>query len=87
LLCISRDARLTWREWEGDIVLYSDASGNTHRLEGIAAAAFEALIAGPIEREQLADHIATELEVTRDALFDSALAEALAKLLKLGLLE
>jgi PqqD family protein of HPr-rel-A system len=63
---IAAPAQLSWRSWEGEIVLYNDRSGNTHHLEAVAAEAFEALLAAPADQTELAGRVAASLEIPVD---------------------
>ena len=44
---------LHWRAWDGECVLYHTLSGDTHRLNHLAARALELLAATPMSAEQL----------------------------------
>jgi PqqD family protein of HPr-rel-A system len=45
---------LAWREFEGELVAYDEASGNTFLVSGMAARIFAAVRDGPIARSSLA---------------------------------
>jgi PqqD family protein of HPr-rel-A system len=77
---------LFWRAWDGEIVVLNQASGDTHRLDLFASAAFEALLAAPADATTLARRLAEELDVPADARLDAAVATALAKFAELSLL-
>lgn len=77
---------LVWRAWDGEIVVLNEASGDTHRLDLFASAAFEALLEAPADARSLARRLAEELNVAEDARIDAAVAAALAKFAELSLL-
>lgn len=77
---------LVWRAWDGEIVVLNEASGDTHRLDVFASAAFEALLQAPMDASTLASRVAEELGVANDARIDAALDAALAKFAELSLL-
>jgi PqqD family protein of HPr-rel-A system len=45
---------LAWREFEGEIVAYDEASGNSFLVSGMAARIFAALCDGPVAESALA---------------------------------
>jgi hypothetical protein len=45
---------LAWREFDGEIVAYDEASGNSFMVAGMAAGIFAALRDGPVARFELA---------------------------------
>jgi len=65
---VVREPPLLWRAWEGEIVLYNDASGDTHHLDPLAAEIFEILLERPAGVEELAELAAQALgvEITTD---------------------
>jgi hypothetical protein len=70
---------LVWRAWDGEIVVLNEASGDTHRLDLFASAAFEALLEAPADALGLTRRVAEELGVAVDARVDGAGAAAIAK--------
>jgi PqqD family protein of HPr-rel-A system len=78
---------LLWCAWEGEIVVYNDASGDTHRLDPLAAEAFEALLEGPADLPALAERVARSLGVEGALEMGSALAVVLGRFHRLGLTE
>jgi PqqD family protein of HPr-rel-A system len=77
---------LVWRAWDGEIVVLNEASGDTHRLDLFASAAFEALLEAPADAPALARRLAAELGVDDDGQLGAALEGALAKFAELELL-
>jgi PqqD family protein of HPr-rel-A system len=51
---ISLNQGLAWRDFDDEIVVYHEASGNSFLLSGMAAAIFAALRVAPLERRALA---------------------------------
>jgi PqqD family protein of HPr-rel-A system len=86
LLRLAEDLRLAWRSWDGEIVLLNEASGDTHRLDVFASAAFEALLQGPTEHATLLGQLGEDLGVTDKARLEASLAAALSQFAQLGLL-
>lgn len=55
---------LHWRQWEGDWVVFDEASGGTHRLDRLSAFVLSALEAGPVAPSHLVDEL---VEATNDS--------------------
>ena len=81
---IADHAALTWREWDGEFVIYDDRSGQVHRLEGLAAEIFETLLAAPADRAGLAIQVTTALEVEQTPEISDAIDTVLRELLISG---
>jgi PqqD family protein of HPr-rel-A system len=60
---ITDPSALTWREWDGEIILYDSHSGDVHRLEGLSAELFETLISAPADLPSLSARVASALDV------------------------
>ena len=84
---ISDNTSLSWRAWDGDIVLYDSASGDVHRLEALAAESFEILLATPATLDDLADSVAASLEIERTRELVDAIEGIVRQLHMSGLLE
>jgi PqqD family protein of HPr-rel-A system len=69
------------REWDGEVVLYNDLSGDTHLLNGDATALLLALQDGPLPAPELAALLGAadpgDLEPLLDDLAELALIEFL----------
>ena len=78
---------LFWRSWNGEIVVLNEASGDTHRLDLIAAATFEALLESPADLPGLARRVAADLGASDEARIAVALETVLATFLQLSLVE
>lgn len=82
-----RQPELLWRAWEGEIVVYNDASGDTHHLDPLAAEAFEALLEAPTNMAGLTSRIAESLGVEKTAELDDALMRIVGRFHSFGLIE
>jgi PqqD family protein of HPr-rel-A system len=82
---LARPEALLVRGWDGDLAVYDDFSGDTHLLEGGAAALFEVLSESPAKHEDL---IRCFLEETGESLevVETLVADALNRLHTLGLI-
>lgn len=77
---------LVWRSWDGEIVVLNEASGDTHRLDLVASAAFEVLLEAPVDRQTLTRRVAEDLGAVDEQRIASAIGTVLAKFSELGLL-
>jgi PqqD family protein of HPr-rel-A system len=55
-----------WHEWDGEVVVYDDCSGDTLKLDVIAAESFRLLTQGPARLEDLVHHLSAILELEPD---------------------
>lgn len=78
---------LAWREWEGELVVYHDGSGETHRLDGLAAEIFEALLEHPSRSGELVLHIGERLGIDDTAELRRSVMSALERFQALSLAE
>jgi PqqD family protein of HPr-rel-A system len=62
---------LRFRQFDDEIVLYNDLSGDTHLLGGSAMHLLSVLQHGPAARQALHDSLAVALECGRDPDFDA----------------
>ena len=77
---------LVFREWDGEVVLYNDLSGNTHLLDGAAIDVLEALRQRPADAATLAAGLAGHFEAGPDEL-SLMIEDMLAGLAALDLVE
>jgi PqqD family protein of HPr-rel-A system len=84
---IAGPQQISWRSWDGEIVLYNDRSGNTHHLEAVAAEAFEALLSAPADRTELARRVATSLEIPVNSELLDVIGSIVQRLRKFDLIE
>lgn len=84
---IINDPPCLWRAWDDEIVVYCEASGDTHRLNPLAAEVFETLIAAPASLAQLEDRVAASLGIENDPELKRKLDATVRRLLGFGLLE
>src|SRR5262245_14509476 len=84
---VSQPEGLLWRHWDGEFLVYHPASGNTHLLQPLAAAAVRGLEAGPADAAELARRVAGRLGSAPGPDLVPTLATLLAELDELGLIE
>ncbi|MGJ7915235.1 HPr-rel-A system PqqD family peptide chaperone [Massilia sp. LXY-6] len=77
---------LAFREWDGEVVLYNDLSGNTHLLDGGAIDVLQALRMGPADAATLAAGLAEGFDTDADEL-SVMIEDMLAGLATLDLVE
>lgn len=67
---------LAWREFDGEIVVYDEASGNSFLVSGMAARIFAAIRQGAIGRAELARQFCAGAAAQGDAasVFEASLA-------------
>ncbi len=80
-------AGLRWRSWDGDHVLYHGASGDTHHVSAVAAAALRYLETQPAGIEQLSRHLERQLGLEAGPEFVGQLEQMLGRFDELGLVE
>lgn len=84
---ISTDQDLTWRQWDGDYVVYNPVSGDTHILDIVTGEILRGLATGPASEEEIARRMAAFLEVEKDDALNEAALTMVEKLDELGLIE
>jgi PqqD family protein of HPr-rel-A system len=75
------------RLWDDQCVLFNTASGQTHQLNPLAEAALRAMMARPMSAAEVAQALATELEIEADAAWVSQFDGLIGEFDRLGLLE
>ena len=80
-------ARLHWREWDGQHVVYDDASGDTHLLDDFGTRLVHRLGGAPQRLDELAAACADERGVTVDGALAYEVKAALDRLVVAGLLD
>jgi PqqD family protein of HPr-rel-A system len=86
--CAAPADALAWREWNGEIVVFNQATGSTHLLGALGGELFRRLLAADrgATIEALAAGLAAESGDTGDdADWTGTIAEALAEFARLGL--
>ena len=81
------DEPLRFRSWDGDYIVYSPFSGQTHRLNITAGYLIELLIDGPKNTEILYKELSKYLEGTNNDTFRRSIYSALETLYEEGLIE
>jgi PqqD family protein of HPr-rel-A system len=80
-------AELHWRPFDGEWVVFDTASGDTHKLDAIAAAILMCLESGQQDSDQLEQVIAAELSLPVGAELRQRIDELLEQFGALGLIE
>jgi PqqD family protein of HPr-rel-A system len=84
----TRGDRLTWRSWDEDeCVVFSDLSGDTHLVNRVTAEVLRHLERAELDLPELARRVATALGTEPGADFETHLAQLLAHLDAIGLVE
>ena len=78
---------LRHREWQGEVVLYNDLSGDTHLLDESALHLLQLLRNGPASAHALADAMRAAFEADDGEVDDASVAQLLADLQALALIE
>jgi hypothetical protein len=82
---IARDVQ--WRVWDGEVVAYSDTTGDTHHFADIAAFVFRILADNAASEPDIRDLAAREIELPAAIDRDTALRRTLALFERLALIE
>ena len=80
-------ARLHWRSWDDEFVLYSSGSGDTHLLDPVAAEALRILEIESVSLFELVELVGRSLGIEPDDELASYLEQLIYRLEKLGLIE
>lgn len=80
-------ADLRWRSWNDDHIVYHGASGDTHRVNAVTAAALRGLAGGPATVGELRRGIEAALGLEPDPSLDERLLDLLWELDDLGIVE
>jgi PqqD family protein of HPr-rel-A system len=78
---------LRHRNWQGEVVLYNDLSGDTHLLDESALHLLQALQNGPASEAGLAAGVRALFEADDGEVDDASVAQVLAELEALALIE
>jgi PqqD family protein of HPr-rel-A system len=78
---------LRHREWNGEVVLYNDLSGDTHLLDESALYLLHTLQGGSASGRALADSMRSAFEADDGEVDDASVVQILAKLAALALIE
>ena len=78
---------LRHRNWQGEVVLYNDLSGDTHLLDESALHLLQALQNGPASEATLAAGVRAAFEADGGEVDDASVAQLLAELEALALIE
>ena len=81
------DEPLRFRSWDGDYVVYSPFSGQTHWLDITAGYLIELLIQGPKDSEKLYHELSHFLGDENNNIFRSSIDIVIENLDELGLIE
>lgn len=78
---------LLHRNWQGEVVLYNDLSGDTHLLGDSALHLLQVLQNGPAAERDLAAGVRAAFEAEEGEVDDASVADLLAELQALALIE
>ena len=78
---------LRHRQWQGEVVLYNDLSGDTHLLDESALHLLNILKTSPASEPTLAASVRLAFEADDGEVEDASVAQLLAKLQALALIE
>jgi PqqD family protein of HPr-rel-A system len=78
---------LRHRTWQGEVVLYNDLSGDTHLLDESALHLLHKLQNGPAAEPELGACVRAEFEADGGEVDDASVAQVLAELEVLALIE
>lgn len=78
---------LSWRSWDGEIVVYDDLSGDTMKLEVLMAEAFRYLHRGPATLAELTAYLAKSFDLEDDFRLTNWAARMIERFEKSGLIE
>ena len=89
---VPHSSALRWREWDGEFVVYHEPSGDTHRLNALAARVLHLLIAEGLSQATLTARLlrsdSAQTPELRDCVEPTAVvADLLNRLAELGLIE
>ncbi len=84
---VTEGSQLSWREWDGEYVVFDYASASTHLLDGVAVEILDALGAAPSDSSSLVQLIAAKLEIEADAGLRRRIQETLHDVHEAGLVE
>ena len=78
---------LSWREWDGEVVVYNDATGSTHHLGPLGGSVLSALHRHPsgIDMASLVRDVSNHAVVAEPAELPAAIEHTLAELAALKL--
>lgn len=78
---------LSWREWDGDAVVFNRRSGSTHRLDVLSAQVLRLVTPAAMSEAALAAALARFLEVNCDGELVAMAHNLVGQLADLGLVE
>lgn len=78
---------LAFREWDGEVVLFNDLSGNTHLLEGAALDLLHVLHEQACDTPALAQRLALHFDLDDGADLSAVITDLITSLARLDLVE
>ncbi len=78
---------LSWRTWDGEVVIYDDLSGDTMKLELMMAEAFHYLQRKPASQSDLIAFLARSFDLQDDARLEDWAARLIERFERAGLIE
>ena len=80
------DVTLHWREWDGEYVVFDEASGRTHQLDALTACVLLCVEEGVSDPEALIGRVAEHADLDHESV-TQALPAILEQLAKAALIE
>ncbi len=81
------EAALKWRSWNDEFVVYNDLTGDTHRLDAVAARVLQELSRHPATLDEVVSRLSADLGVEPDDELRTWAATALNLFRRLDLVE
>lgn len=84
---LAPDAKLLWRRWDDEFVVFNDASGDTHLLETVSGTLLQRIAEGPVDQETLCGLAAKTLGVAAEEVDPDSVERVVDELRRLGLVD
>lgn len=84
---VRRQHDVTWRAWDGEVVIYDDSSGDTMKLDIIMSEIFRFMLHGPATRSEIVRHLASAFDLEADGQLGHVTAVALHRLRAAALIQ
>lgn len=84
---LAPDAKLLWRRWADEFVIYNDASGDTHLLEEVSGTLLQRIAEGPVDLDELRALAAATIGAAADEVDPAMIDRVVDELHGLGLVD